>query len=97
MKEATMLYKVGTMLETNSGVYDYIIVDAGVEGEIESALKNGWHRTTQEADADNLDSDLDGEVTRDELEQKAKELGISFNARTSDEVLLDRIADKLDE
>lgn len=31
--------------------------------------------------------------TREEMEQKAKELGLSFNSRTSDKVLAQRIAD----
>lgn len=34
-------------------------------------------------------------ATRDELEQKARELGVSFNARTKDEVLAERIASAL--
>ncbi len=34
-------------------------------------------------------------ATRDELEQKARELGIGFNARTSDKVLAQRIAEAL--
>jgi len=34
--------------------------------------------------------------TRDELEAKAKELGVSFNARTSDKKLAERIAEALE-
>jgi len=34
--------------------------------------------------------------TRDELETKAKELGVSFNARTSDKKLAERIAAALE-
>jgi hypothetical protein len=34
--------------------------------------------------------------TRDELESKAKELGVSFNARTSDKKLAERIAAALE-
>lgn len=37
----------------------------------------------------------DAPPTRAELEQKAKELGIPFNARTSDKVLAERIAAKV--
>lgn len=46
MKEATMLYKKGTMLKTNDGKFDYIIVDAD---QVEANLKKGWHKTTAEA------------------------------------------------
>jgi len=35
-------------------------------------------------------------ATRDELEQKAKELGVSFNSRTSNETLAKRIAEAID-
>jgi len=46
MREATMLYKKGTMLKTNDGEFDYIIVDAD---EVASNLKKGWHKTTKDA------------------------------------------------
>lgn len=46
MKEATMLYKKGTMLETNDGKFDYIIVDAS---DVAANLKKGWHKTTKDA------------------------------------------------
>lgn len=46
MKEATMLYKKGTMLKTNDGEFDYIIVDAD---EVAVNLKKGWHKTTKDA------------------------------------------------
>ena len=35
-------------------------------------------------------------ATRDELEAKAKELGVSFNARTSDKTIAERIASALE-
>lgn len=46
MKEATMLYKKGTMLKTNDGTFDYTIVDAP---EVPALLKKGWFKTTAEA------------------------------------------------
>lgn len=46
MKEATMLYKKGTMLKTNDGEFDYIIVDAS---DVAANLKKGWHKTTKDA------------------------------------------------
>jgi len=94
MKEATMLYKKdGTMLETNEGHYDYLIVDAGIDGEIERELENGWRKTTIEAD----DIEFEGNVTREELEAKAKELNIGFNSKTSNETLTERINEALKE
>ena len=92
-----MLYKQGKMLETNSGKYDYIIVDAAVDGEIEKHLEQGWFKTTTEADNADLDIDDDGEVTRNELETKAIELGIKFDGRTSDKKLYALIEEKLGE
>lgn len=41
-----MLYKKGTMLKTNDGEFDYIIVDAD---QVAANLKKGWHKTTTEA------------------------------------------------
>lgn len=41
-----MLYKKGTMLKTNDGDFDYIIVDAD---EVATNLKKGWHKTTKGA------------------------------------------------
>lgn len=46
MKEATMLYKKGSMIETDKGGFDYIIVDAS---EINDAKKKGYHLTQAEA------------------------------------------------
>lgn len=53
-------------------------------------VAGGWHET--------LDAALGLEqeaFTREELEEKAKELGVSFNARTKDETLVNRIAEAL--
>ena len=40
--------------------------------------------------------DVASPSTRDELEAKAKELGVSFNARTSDKTISERIASALE-
>jgi hypothetical protein len=73
MINPTMLYKPGKMLKTDNGLFDYIIV---AESEITAHLKLGWRLNT-------LDND-DAPPTRAELEEKAKELGIRFDGRTSD-------------
>lgn len=72
-------------------------------------LANGWFPSYEEAvagkrvdeiieAAEAFDDALDevSEPTRDELEQKAEELGVSFNKRTSDKKLAERIAAALE-
>lgn len=46
MKEATMLYKKGSMLDTELGSFDYTIVDAS---DIPEVKKQGWFLTQAEA------------------------------------------------
>jgi hypothetical protein len=46
MNEATMLYKKGSELKTELGLFDYTIVDAS---DIPEAKKQGWHLTQAEA------------------------------------------------
>ena len=69
------------------------------------ALDDGWHETLagalsgdkvirEVAEAQEAIDEI-SPATRDELEQKAKELGVPFNARTKDEVLTERIAEAM--
>ena len=95
MKNATMLYKLGTQMKWEGVEYDTIIVD---EDDIEEKLNDGWFRTASEAVADaesKGDTDLDGDVTRKEMEIKAKELGIKFNHKTTNESLMAKIEEVL--
>ena len=98
----TMTYRYpGDMVTLEDGnKYDFKVIDDGAE------LDRGWHYTYQDAyDSYNAASHInddyappvedDEPVTRDELEAKAKELGIGYNSRTSDEALLQRINEKL--
>jgi hypothetical protein len=74
-----------------------LFVACSSKEELAQALKEGWFETMPEA--------INGRVslkelppselppTRDELEQKAKELGIKFDKKTSDEVLSKKISD----
>ena len=78
MKNPTMLYRSGSMLRTDSGDMDYIIV---AESEIESHIKMGWYRLPSEMQEDAI---ADHAPTRAELEEKARELKIKFDGRTSD-------------
>lgn len=102
------LLPITKKVEVDGAEVCYKVVDGGngEEGsdiELETALAEGWHRTHAEA----LGSDaLVGEIsgtgdtdppTREELEAKATELGISFGATIKDETLLKRIEEKLAE
>lgn len=83
MKNPTMLYRPGKMIKTDTGLFDYIIVS---EDDIPAHIKLGWSLTASEP----KESD-DGQPTRAELEEKAKELGIRFDGRTSDAKLASNI------
>lgn len=81
--------------------YEYIPVRD--EAELIDRLNNGWSVTLLEAVAAvthkhelEHDGDEDAAPTRAELENKAKELGIKFDGRTSDASLLKKIEDKLE-
>lgn len=94
----TMIYKypadeVGNRVIIKGVEYSYRIIDAH---EIDDYLEFGWLRTPAEA----LDGDVDVNdepPTRGELEIKADELGISYDGRTSDAKLLERINGALSE
>ena len=92
-----MLYKHGGKHEIHGDDFSFIIVDADEDGAIEDALSKGWHLTTTEAKIGKIDSNEDGEITRDELEAKATELGINFRSNTKDETILKLINEKLGE
>lgn len=103
-----MVYRVPGLHNTGGGeTFDYKGVND--QDELDAALADGWHRTLPDAigavvsaaeviEAVSEAQDAIDDVTpatRDELEQKAKELGVSFNSRTSDAVLAQRIAEAL--
>ena len=100
----TIVYKTpGIHGGPDGSTFDYMGVDDA--GALDAAIKAGWRLTLPEAIAGVKAKAVIQEVieaqeaiddvspaTRDELEHKAKELGIGFNARTSDTVLAQRIA-----
>lgn len=97
----TMLYKAPGPHQFADGDFDYIVVD---DDKIEETLAQGWFLTTGEAQAalkaqrSPAPAPAPADTappTRAELEQKAKELGIEFDGRTSDKKLGERIAEKL--
>jgi hypothetical protein len=80
----------------------YEAVDVADEAAFESALREGWFASLQEAaetaagirDAQ-VPADDDAPPTRAEMEAKAIELGIKFDGRTTDARLLAKIIDAL--
>lgn len=103
-----MLYRAGTRAVLESGTYDLLIVS---ESEYEGAIADGWHLdqyAAKDAAAKPVESpdprspnpfdtipDDDAPPTREELETKARELGIKFDGRTSDKKLAALIKEKL--
>ena len=98
----TMVYRYpGDMITLEDGQrYDFKVIGDDAE------LEHGWHFTYWDARdayeaAKHINDDYmppiedDEPATRDELEAKAKELGIGYNSRTSDDTLLQRINEKL--
>ena len=107
MKTPTMVLKYPGKHQFQDGSYDYQIVD---ESDVDAALAEGWFRTKEEAkqaykaptpvaelvkDMAALADNIDAPPTRAELEQKAKELGLKFDGRTTDKKLAALIAEKV--
>lgn len=83
----------------------YAYKGAADQAEFDALLGRGWFPSYEgavvgkivaavEALGDALD--VVTPATRNELEAKAKELGVSFNARTSDKTIAERIASALE-
>ena len=98
----TIVYRVpGRHWGPEGSTYDYKGVDD--EAAFDAALDAGWHETITAAlgatrvvaAAEALEDALDdvSPTSRHELEQTAKSLGVSFNKRTTDAVLIQRIAE----
>lgn len=83
--------------------FEYLGVNDAAE--MDAAFAAGWHPTIEDAmgvkkakaviaevaEAQEAVAKIDT-VTREQLETQAKALGVSFNARTKDDVLAERIA-----
>lgn len=98
----TIMYRVpGPHKKPRGGTYAYR--GAADQEEFDALISKGWFPSYEEAAAGKAArkvveepiDDVSG-PTRDELETKAKELGVSFNARTSDKKLAERIAEALE-
>ena len=99
----TIMYRVpGPHKKPRGGTYAYRGAD---DQETFDALRaKGWFPSYEEAVIGQCvikgtDNPIDetSAPTREELETKAKELGISFNARTSDKKLSERISEALED
>jgi len=92
----TMVYRIPGAHRASGGLtFDYRGIDDA--GALKAALADGWHLSLPEAIAGDAIEAIDdvSPATREELEQKARELGIGFNARTTDAVLAQRIAERV--
>lgn len=91
-----MLYRTPGPHDIHGGKFDYRIVKD--EKERDEALRDGWYLTTDSAKSAKEDPPPPDNTppTRAELEQKAAELGIKFDGRTSDKKLADQIAAALE-
>lgn len=90
----TILYKCPGEHHCPGGTYSYI--QAVSKEDMDEKLKSGYKKTLPEA-ISGEDLIYDGVPTRKEMEIKALELGIEFRSNLSDEKLLSRINDKIDE
>lgn len=102
----TVLRVPGLHRRQDGGTFNYLGVND--QSELDAALADGWSLTMAEAIASVEAKAMVAEVaeaqeaiddispaTRDELERKAKDIGVGFNSRTSDAVLAQRIAEAL--
>ena len=90
----TMLYKYPGTVDLNGKAFSITIVDEDIPEALSTALSDGWSKTQDEA-YDSYNTVLNAPPTREELEIKAKELGISFTAKTTDAALLKLINSKV--
>lgn len=93
----TILYRVpGPHKKPRGGTYAYR--GAANQAEFDALISKGWFPSYEEAVSGKIEAPIDeiSAPTRDELESKAKELGVSFNGRTSDKKLAERIAEALE-
>lgn len=94
-----MLYKCPGPHAIHEGHFDYVVVP---NADVEAAIKDGWFLTSTEAKVahespsrEPIKEQADAPPSREELEQKAKELGLKFDGRTSDRKLSEMIAAEL--
>lgn len=95
------LYRIPGPYRKGRGMKTYSVCGAKDQSHYDALLTKGWFPSYEEAVAgkvadNNIAIDDISAPTREELEQKATELGIGFNKRTSDQKLAERIAAALE-
>lgn len=89
-----MLYRVGSSFRWEGRDYDLLTIE---ESKIDEALAQGWFMTAAEAvaAAESPKDESSAPPTRAELEQKATELRLKFDGRTSNAKLAAMIEEAL--
>ena len=100
MQFPTIVYKIGgNHFAANGKKYSYL--GAKNQAEFKKLISDGWFATMAEAlegkTTEAIKAEDNAPVKREELEAKAKELGIKFDGRTSDNKLGLLIQEKLGE
>src|SRR4051812_33387299 len=92
-KYEDMVYRCPGPHQRQGGTFDTLGVNS--KEEHAAALRDGWFNTLPEAIAGKAAlielPPAELAPTREELEQKAKELGIKFDKKTTDDALLEKI------
>jgi len=97
----TLLYKSpGDHFGPEGKTYSYVGVKT--QEELDAKLADGWHETLADAIAPKVVTSPQSVIPDDnapplrlELEEKAKELGLKFDGRTSDNKLAQKIQEAL--
>lgn len=92
----TLVYKTpGNHRFRNGKTYRYISV--ANEDELNRAIADGWVKSKEDAIYGIKEEPVsDAPPTREEMETKAKQLGLKFDGRTSDKKLLTIITEALE-
>lgn len=95
MNYPRFVFKVPGPIARAGGTYDQVL--ANDSAELEAKKADGWFESMLDAidPPKPIEKVDDAPPTRAELEAKAKELGLTFDGRTSDAKLGKMIADKL--
>jgi len=99
MEFPRLVYKTPGLNPMKGSSYSFMSVSD--HEELKAALREGWFSTLPEAaegthviENDSIPDD-EAMPTREEMEFKARELGIKFDGRTGDKTLLKRITEAL--
>lgn len=96
MNFPTIVYRTPGTHQCAGGTYGYLgVVD---DQGLKQAIESGWFRSLPEAiKGEHEKTEDNSPPTREEMEAKAKELGIQFDGRTTDKSLAEKIEHVLSE